>query len=606
MRSGSLLAFGSIGLLLAGCPSTEVVVLGSSSTGGETGDTGGEIVPGDTVEDHRTYFISETTKFDGGGLCENADLIPVTKEFRNVLADAGWSGRRLVNENTWPEDMQERTFDDHALDGVFGDAARLSVFAGHGLVGELQWGTPSPEGDCRTTIPDQSRFGTLAGDTAAAVMLLASCTMRVDQLWETYERQMSRQIFGYHNSPFIDGDEARLIFVRSQDGQVAADAWLEEMVLNVLGKNSPLVFTKGITQEEAISVHGATNLATGEGFMTNVGEPAGSYRGELYDSGCSAGCGACDGNAPTVPELPLGAPTRRVKLTRPSRSALELVDHVTTGLALYDVEVLDEIAGDRLRSWAEKIAVSGELHYAILLGEPRIDVVYDPRADLLRITNRDALARARPNPRQDIDDPPGLQDTLLLEADAVRAELAVIPGALDRLGTDFEVTTRVVVDGQGDDPPTYTVIETMFTLPGRLDGLALPDRHLGIGITRLGELSTITVSNVDVEIIGESQLGRQPQDATDFLLASLAAQYPSAEVELVAPRLGYVLGEAESSVVAEPSLIVGYVLTFGTGGTAVVSRRYPVRVSLAAHDAPIESLAATDPNPDPGDDRASN
>ena len=606
MRSGSLLAFGSIGLLLAGCPSTEIIVGGSSSTGGETGDTGGEIVPGDTVEDHRTYFISETTKFDGGGSCENAAVIAVTKEFRSALDDAGWSGRRLVNENTWPEDMREGTFADTAQDGVFGDATRLSVFAGHGTVGELQWGTPSPEGECRTQIPIKSRFGTLAGDKAAAVMLLASCTMRVDRLWPTYRLQMSRQMFGYHNSPFIDGDELRLVFVRSEDGQAAADAWLEEMVLNVLGKNSPIVFTKGITEEEAISVHGATNLATGEGFITNVGEPAKSHRFELYDSGCSKSCGACEGNVPAVPELPLGVAARRVKLTRPSWTSLELIDHVTTGLALFDIEVLDEITRDRLRSWAEKITATGELHYAVVLDEPRIDVVYDPRADLLRITNRDALARARPRPGQVIDDPPDIHDALLHEAEAVRAKLAVIPGALDLLGTEFEVSTRVVGDGHGDEPPTLTMIETMFTLPGHLDGLALPDRHLGIGITRLGELSTITVSTVGVEVVGDARLGRRPQDATDFLLASLAAQYPSAEVELVAPRLGYVLAEAESSVIAEPSLIVGYVLSFGMGDTAVASRRYPVRISLAAHDAPIESLAATDPNPDPGDDRASN
>jgi hypothetical protein len=52
--------------------------------------------------------------------------------------------------------------------------------------------------------------------------------------------------------------------------------------------------------------------------------------------------------------------------------------------------------------------------------------------------------------------------------------------------------------------------------------------------------------------------------------------------------------------------LVGYVVRFGEGVDAVASRRYPVRISLAEPNARIESLAAPDPNPNPGDDRASN
>jgi hypothetical protein len=55
-----------------------------------------------------------------------------------------------------------------------------------------------------------------------------------------------------------------------------------------------------------------------------------------------------------------------------------------------------------------------------------------------------------------------------------------------------------------------------------------------------------------------------------------------------------------------PSLLGGYVLEFGPETAPVVSRRFPVRISLADFDAPIESLTTNDPNPQEGDDRASN
>src|SRR5690606_1766116 len=135
----------AVGVLLVGCPSTEVV-LGASSGQAETGtaetgnaESGTETVgegdgdgdSGDVVDDHRTYFIGESTKFDGGGLCANDDLNTITNTLRNALDDEGWSGQRFVDEDSWPEDFSEGTFSNLSLDGSFGDAARLSIYAGH-------------------------------------------------------------------------------------------------------------------------------------------------------------------------------------------------------------------------------------------------------------------------------------------------------------------------------------------------------------------------------------------------------------------------------------------------------------------------------------------
>ena len=611
---------GLLALALAGCPSTNVVVGGSSA--GESGDTTDPASTdttatdtdtaetgdgdGDIVEDHRTFFIGESTKFDGGGLCDNSGLNAVTSTLRNELDDAGWAGLRFVDDDSWPEDFREATLSGLALDVLHGDAARLSIYAGHGNVGFLQWGRPSDNGTCRTTIDLNARLGTLAGDTAATTMLMTSCTMRVDQLWPNFQNQACRQFLGYHDSPYIGYDEARKVFTRTQDGQSTADAWLEEMDANIVS-NSPVVFTMGTSPDDATNVHGMTNLASGEGLIENVAEPADHFFFELYDNGCTKKCGNCNGNAPALPELMLTAPVPRVTLTRPLRSADDLVAHAALLIARFDVGALDQAQQARLEAWADTVVTRGDVSYAQILDEPRLDLSYDPSSDLLRITDRDALARARPEPGSIVEDPPGLEDTLRLEAEAVRTELQTIPGALDLLGSVFELTTREVGYGSADTQADPIAFEYMFTLPGQLEGLALPDRRLAIGVTRLGELSTLAVSMIEVEVTGAVGFQRAPQQALEALSAEVLAQYPSAlDIELVAPKVGYQLAEGQLSSEALPSLLVGYVLAFGPAADPVVSRRIPVRIVLSEPDAPIESLAAVDPNPQAGDQRAAN
>lgn len=255
---------------------------GAGTSGGQAGvdETGtGEGEP----FDHRTYFIGESVKFDG---CPNTDLNTITKRLRNRLDDAGWTGLRFVDDNAWPEDFQEATEEPNGEDASFGDAHRLAVYAGHGGPGLLQWGRPSDNGLCFVDIPEDARLGQLAGDTAAAVMLMTSCTLRTDILWDNFELNAARQFFGYHNSPWIGSGEPRRVFKRTQDGQSTKDAWLDEMEQNAdLGKNSPVVLTAGVSGMEAMQAHGATNLASGAGFIDNVGEPADAFFFEWLNNG---------------------------------------------------------------------------------------------------------------------------------------------------------------------------------------------------------------------------------------------------------------------------------------------------------------------------------
>lgn len=378
---------------------------GGSSTGGQAGvdETGavGEALP----FDHRTYFIAESVKFDGGGSCDNDDLNTVTKRLRNRLDDAGWTGLRFVDDDAWPEDFREATLIVNGADDSFGDAHRLAVFAGHGAPGLLQWGRPSDHGECRLRIQSQARLGRLAGDTAAAVMLMTSCTLRTDVLWPNFEHNAARQFFGYHNSPYIGGGEPRRVFKRTQDGQSTKDAWLDEMEQNAaLGKNSPVVLTAGVSGMEAIQAHGATNLASGVGFIDSVGEPADAFFFEWLDNGCTPSCGECQGiTSVEVPSMLVGATVPIVQMERPRRSGEALVDRASTLVAVLQGESVSSAQRTRLAEWAQAILACQDVAVTMLPGEPAIRVVYEPVIDRLVVDDLDAREAARPGASETVD-----------------------------------------------------------------------------------------------------------------------------------------------------------------------------------------------------------
>jgi len=549
IRSGVVLGV----VLTCGCPTTTHVV-GSSTAAGDgvtgqdsgTGDSGGD---GDVVEDHRTYFIGESLAFDGGVECENKDLNTVTSALREELDAAGWTGMRLVDDDTWPEDFGEATLFDGGRDDVYADVVRLAIFAGHGGAGLLQWGTPSDAGLCRLTIDSSMRLGRLAGDHAAAVMLLTSCIMRKDIAWDTFQDQGTRQLFGYHDSPGIGSDEARKVFMRSADGQPSADAWLEEMVQNAAGKHSPAVLTLGTSPDDASDTHGLTNLASGVGLLENVGEPVSNYHYELYDSGCDTICGNCGANNAPLPELMLSAPVSTLTLIRPQRSAAELVERASVVLEAFELAPLEPAALARLEAWAAQTVERGDVSYAQILDEPRVDLSYDPDSDQLRITDRGALARARPAPGELVDDSAVLEESLVAEAEAegTRAALGGLLDASVLLSSTPALITRSLADGSDADPqPEPVAFEYFYTWTGERDGLTLPDYEIGVGVTRLGELASVTLSLVEVEPGASLGYQRSPEQALDALREAVLAT-PGPSMSTSSP-----LGSATSSPRTKP------------------------------------------------------
>lgn len=554
------------------------------------------------MDDHRTFLIGESRKFDGGGSCNNDNLNTVTSSLRNELVDAGWEGRRLVDENTWPEDFREGSLFNTGLDGLYGDTARLSIYAGHANPMMLQWGRPSPNGACSTTIKTMLRLGRFEGDTAAAVMLMASCALQIDQIWDTYRDSAFRQIFGYHNSPYIGYDEARKVFKRTQDGQPTVYAWLDEMEQNGdIGKNSPVAMTFGRGAGESAQLHASTNLASGEGFIVNTTEPPENFWFEWLDNGCT--CAPCDAGSVDVPDILVGTTVPVLHAKRPALDADTIVGHVQQLAGVLDHALTpDELA--RLETWATATVDVGDIAYATFGG---LEVTHDPASAQLRVRDRAAFDEARPSADDldlDADEQAAQQQAAQQQADAARTAIAALPDLLGPLGTEHELSVRRTGFGGDADETRHAAHEFVFRWRGDIAGQVLFGSQLEIGVTRRGALSTIVISFMRAELVGDDRTKLAPHQALELVLAELALRHAGAlSIDVADLHVGYVMREDQSDEVLESSLVLGYTVAYASGDEQpFVSRKHYLKRSLVVLDAAHETLEPADPDANQGGD----
>jgi len=610
MKAGRWIVFTLSLLGLPGCPGVAPTVgaaTDSAATQGgpntpdpsvpTSGDgaTGGP--PRESVADHRTYFIAETVNFDGGGECQNSKLNTITRRLRTRLDNAGWKGIRFVDENTWPEDFWEASLQANGVDSLYGDAHRLAIYAGHGGPGFMQWGNPSDAGECNTIIPEEARLGRLAGNTAAAVMLMTSCTLHTEFLIENFEPNAVRQFFGYHNSPYIESGEPRRVFKRTQDGQSTKDAWLDEMEQNAaLGKQSPVVLTTGVSGAEAMQTHGATNLASGAGFIQSVGEPADAFYFEWLNNGCTPSCGGtCAGFvSPEFPSIPVGASVPIVHIARPRRTAAELTDRVAALVVLLQDQPMSSLQLATLNEWARSSLDTSDITVVTLPGTPEIQIAYEPVVDQLVVDNVGAREAARPVLSESPD-----QDRRLAELtrakrvrDEALRELSTIQDGVLGLSVDatFAIGTREAgVIEQGGARTGSIPFEYRFSAFGEFAGYPVTDARLELGVTRQGKLSRIAVSSVIVRKVSSTAVVRTPTDALRALERDITTRNPGMlRHEIMTARVGIAFprGVARAALTS-PELLADYVVAYpGDGTTQVVSRQYPVALSLLTQSAP--------------------
>jgi len=233
----------------------------------------------------KNYWIDESTDYTGNG-CENTDLNDVTSSLRSRLSADGWTGTRWTNINAWPEDFIEQ--DLGGIDHVAGDSRTLSVYAGHGNRGLIQFGYRRG-GRCTVSFPVDTRLGTQGGDNAVYAMWLTSCTVHLDALSRHFNQQI-RQTFGYHNSPSIKDDQPRDFYEETDDLRNER-AWIEEMEDRpgwFTGDNSPITLTFGVSASHCNWVRGYARLRDGR-LLYDAPQPHTYYIYYMYNNGDS-GC----------------------------------------------------------------------------------------------------------------------------------------------------------------------------------------------------------------------------------------------------------------------------------------------------------------------------
>ena len=130
----------------------------------------------------RSYFIAESMDYTDNGCTNVDDLNDVTSSLRAALSHDGWSGTRMTEAMTVPADFIDSFSQDHGRDDMAADSMRLSVYAGHGYMNSISWGTRDPnpelsqEQGCRARFSDGVRLGRMAGGWARIVLFMTSCT----------------------------------------------------------------------------------------------------------------------------------------------------------------------------------------------------------------------------------------------------------------------------------------------------------------------------------------------------------------------------------------------------------------------------------------------
>jgi hypothetical protein len=174
------------------------------------------------------------------------------------------------------------------VDNLYGDNALLTVYAGHGNRGSLQFGFRR-SGRCTIKLQGEARLGTQAGDRAGYAMYVTSCTVNLDSLSLHFNNQI-RQTFGYHNSPSVKDDQPRDFF-NATDGKTNARAWIDEMEDRAgwfTGDNSPIAMTFGLDPSHCDWVRDTAKLRAGS-LLYTAPEPHTRFCWIMYDHG-AGGC----------------------------------------------------------------------------------------------------------------------------------------------------------------------------------------------------------------------------------------------------------------------------------------------------------------------------
>ncbi|MEM9457609.1 MAG: hypothetical protein AAGF11_25750 [Myxococcota bacterium] len=191
----------------------------------------------------------------------------MTRSLQRQLDEDGWSGTRATDGQTTPSDFIDPVKQTYGLDPTRGDAVSLAVYAGHGWMDQLQWGTSDNTPgvaslrQCNAFFSADIRLGAMSGGWAKALALLTSCTGRLACYESTLATSDVTQVFAFNNSPRIWNNAARR-FYRKSKRMPNRDAWIKAMDNRPgVGRNSPVVYSRGPSRDEVLQIHQSARLS---------------------------------------------------------------------------------------------------------------------------------------------------------------------------------------------------------------------------------------------------------------------------------------------------------------------------------------------------------
>lgn len=177
-----------------------------------------------------TFYMDEVTRYSDISMCRNADVNTVTESLAAAMRADGWTGSRYVNASAWPQDYWDRNFNANGLDHTYGDAASLTVFAGHGGPGLLTFRPRNSA--CTASAGNTMALGNPTSGGVAAIGIWLSCEMfntgLLDESNSAYRSMNIRQSLGWINSIGIGDNEPRDFYTASRSIS-NKDAWLRQM-----------------------------------------------------------------------------------------------------------------------------------------------------------------------------------------------------------------------------------------------------------------------------------------------------------------------------------------------------------------------------------------
>ncbi len=207
----------------------------------------------------KTYIIEEQL-VHGEHLCGGDSRSAKTASLRTQLNSDGWDGWRYIDENSWPQDLKEKTLKNKWKDDIYGDARRVVIFSGHGYTNceNLAFSTPY-DGECDVNLKKEVRLGTMAGDEATLVIMMTCCIGDLSMREINWGPSKVNQVLAFADTASYGSDTVK-DFYNCTNSTSNRTCWRNTMDN---GRNSPTVFSRGSDAAVTYNMHYGMKMKTG-------------------------------------------------------------------------------------------------------------------------------------------------------------------------------------------------------------------------------------------------------------------------------------------------------------------------------------------------------